>query len=338
MKSIFGRNIIFSLFGESHGKIMGITIHGLKAGIKIDEKNIELELDRRRPHTLGSSTRKENDSFEIVSGLFNGFSTGAPLTILVTNTEQLSSDYCEGVIRPSHSDYTAFMQSHGYNDYRGGGHFSGRLTVLLCIAGAICKQILSEHEIIISSTIKQVGTLITCKETETQIMKMINQLNHEQDSIGGTIEVIAHGVEVGVGEPFFDSLESVLAHLFFSIPAVKAVEFGLGKDFAIKKGHEVLDELVFQDDKVCFKTNNNGGINGGISNGEDIISTITFKPTPTISQEVETINLKTKENINYISKGRHDTCLVLRSGVICEACMAIGLLDLLISKHGYEWM
>ena len=316
MRSVFGNNLIISLFGESHSNYIGFTLHGLPSGIEIDDEFIKSELNRRRPSNKLNTSRIEEDNYNIISGVFEGFTTGSPLTVLIENKKQDSSSFEKGVCRPGQSDYTSFIASNGYNDYRSGGHLSGRLTVALVFLGAICKRILDKHNIKITS----------------KILKKIE--DKDNDTTGGLVEVKASGVIAGIGEPFFDSMESVLSHLFFSIPSVKAVEFGLGKEFANVYGSECLDEMEIKNGKVKFLNNYNGGINGGFTNGEEIVSTITFKPIASINKEVNTINILKQENIKYRNNGQNDANILNRSLVICEAMMAYGLLDEMISYLG----
>lgn len=333
MKSVFGKNIILSIFGESHEEYLGLTIHGLKAGLKIDEDFINQELLRRRPSMACETKRVENDNYKIISGLFNGFTTGAPLTILVKNNNVNSNDYNIGDIRPGQSDYPAFVRSHGYNDYRGGGHFSGRLTVLIVIAGAIFKQILLTKNITISSEIASIGG----KTNKDEIDELLTKLQNNGDTCGFSLKVCVKGLEAGIGEPFFDSIESILSHLLFSIPSVKGVSFG-DSDLHNKLGSEVIDELHYENNEVMIRNNHNGGINGGLSNGNDIICNVTFKPISTLFQSIDTINVVDKVNKNITFNGRHDSMIAYRSGVIAESMIAIGLIDLLASFYGSEWM
>lgn len=310
MKSVFGTNIIYTLFGESHSDFMGITITGLPSGRKIDYELIKMLLERRRPSTINNTKRIENDEFSIISGIYNGYTTGAPLTALIKNVSFDSSKYFDGVCRPGQSDYTSFIKYNGFNDPRGGGHLSGRLTSLIVLAYGIIKPILDELNIVIASTIDYIN-------------------ESASDTTGGIIKITAHGVKAGLGEPFFYSAESILSSLLFSIPSVKAVEFGLGKDFAYKTGSEVIDKLEYNDGIVSIPFNYNGGINGGITNGEDITAKVTFKPIATIQKEVDTINVKTKENIKYTNRGMHDKNILNRAMVIAEAMMAIGILEMI---------
>ena len=316
MKSVFGKNIIFSLFGESHSEFIGLTINGLPSGIKINYDFINSELKRRRPNGNNNTLRIEEDNYKFISGIFNDYTTGAPLTVIIPNDNYDSSTFEEGVCRPGQSDYASYMSCDGFNDYRSGGHLSGRLTAPIVIGGAICKSILAKFNIAIESNVEY---KLEDKEDETS---------------GGIILCKASGIKAGIGEPFFDSVESILSHLFFSIPSVKAIEFGLGKDFAFQYGSNCIDEMSINDGKVNFKHNYNGGINGGLTNGNTIVCHITFKPIASINKTVNTINIKTKENIKYINKGKNDKNILNRSLVITESMMAIGLLDLLYSYNG----
>ncbi|MEA3423868.1 MAG: chorismate synthase [Bacillota bacterium] len=334
MNSTWGKNVVYSLFGESHGSLIGITIHHLPAGIVLDLDDIQLELDKRRPgKDFYSTPRSELDKFEIVSGYFNEKTTGAPLTAMIENTSQISKDYDKSYMRPSHADYAAYVKYDGHNDYRGGGHFSGRLTAPIVFAGAIAKQLLKKKNIEIKANIVQIGKIKSDRFNDL-MQKEIIDAKQEQDSIGGAIEVVANNVPVGIGEPFFNSIESVLSHLFYSIPAVKGVTFGLGTEFARKRGSEANDELQFVDDKVMALSNNNGGVTGGISNGMPVVCQLYFKPTPSITKTQRTIDIETKENVEIATKGRHDPCIVPRALPVAEAMMAIGLLEM---HMDYEW-
>jgi chorismate synthase len=336
VNSTWGKNIVYSLFGESHGSLIGITIHHLPAGIVLDLDDIQLELDKRRPGKDSYSTsRNELDKFEIVSGYFNEKTTGAPLTAIIKNTSQLSKDYdsIKSKMRPSHADYAAYVKYDGHNDYRGGGHFSGRLTAPIVFAGSIAKQLLKKKDIEIKASVVQIGKVKSDKFNEL-MQKEIIDAKQEHDSIGGAIEVVANNVPVGIGEPFFNSVESVLSQLFYSIPAVKGVTFGLGTEFAQKRGSEANDELSIVDNKVIALSNNNGGVTGGISNGMPIVCQLYFKPTPSIMKAQRMIDIETNENVENAIIGRHDPCIVPRALPVAEAMMAIGLLELYMD---YEW-
>lgn len=341
MNSTWGNQIIYSLFGESHGSAIGITIHHLPPGITLDLERIRSELDLRKPGRDEFSTpRKESDDFEIISGILDGTTTGAPMTVLIRNENQRSRDYDEirYKMRPSHSDYSAHVKYKGYNDYRGGGHFSGRLTAPLVVAGEIANQILGKRGIVIESEIVQIGRIkreaIDEKEILTPMMKReILDAKRDRDSVGGTIRVLATGVKPGIGEPFFLSVESVLAGLFYSVPGVKGVTFGLGIKMSESRGSSVNDALVYNDSHIEHITNNNGGINGGITNGMPIEAQIYFKPTPSIGQSQKTIDIKQQASIEYAIKGRHDPCIVPRAMPVVRAMMAIGILELILWDH-----
>ena len=360
MASSTGKNIKITLFGESHGPLIGVTIEGLKSGVKLDLDYINKELDKRKAVGSISTPRKEKDCFEIVSGFFNEYTTGTPLTVIVKNENTHSSDYTPNIVRPGHADYTAFLKYNGYQDYRGGGHFSGRLTVGIVIAGAICKQILEQKGIVIGSHIKQIHNIVDeqfdndrifdqVKKMNTETFAVINDSIKEEmiscienarnnlDSVGGIIESAVLNINGGIGEPFFDSIESILSSLIFSVPGVKGIEFGKGFEFASLYGSEANDQFVYQDG-IKTKTNNNGGINGGISNGMPIIIKTCIKPTPSISKEQETVDLLKNENTIIKVKGRHDPCIVHRARVVVDSMIAIGILDLYVQRYGYEWM
>lgn len=362
MSSCTGKNIKITLFGESHGNLIGVTIDGLKAGIKLDLEYINKELEKRKSIGSISTPRKEKDELEIVSGFFNGYTTGTPLTILVKNENTKSSDYTPNILRPGHADYTAYLKYNGYQDYRGGGHFSGRMTVGIVIAGAICKQILENKGILIGSHLKQIYNVfdddfsddtnelnkqvkllnessfaIINENKKTDMITCIEQAKLQCDSVGGIIETAVLNIDGGIGEPFFDSIESVLSSLIFSIPGVKGIEFGKGFGFASLYGSEANDEFIYQN-KIITKTNNNGGINGGISNGMPIVLKTCLKPTPSISKTQNTVDFNNNENTITNVKGRHDPCIVHRARVVVDSMVAIGILDLYVQRFGYNWM
>ena len=360
MADICGNNIKLSLFGSSHGEAIGASIFNLPAGIKINEDSIKEALALRRPRGLISTSRVEEDKFRIISGVFEGYTSGDALTIIIENTNTKSEDYSELKIkpRPSHADYVANVKYDGHNDYRGGGHFSGRLTAAIVAACAILRDILSQKGIIIASHIKQIGNIkddemsyelkdleelnkkyfaTFSKEAEEKIMAYIEEARTNQDSVGGIIETAIVNMPVGVGEPYFDSIESTLARLLFSIGGAKGVEFGAGFDFANMKGSEANDEFYYDGDKVKTRANNNGGINGGISNGMPIVLRTAIKPTPSISRAQRTINLETGENSELVIHGRHDPCIVHRVRVVIDSLVAFGLLDLCIEQFGKAW-
>lgn len=362
MGSTIGQNIKITLFGESHGPVVGITIDGLKSGIKLDHEYIKNELIKRAPTTPLSTKRHESNDYEIISGCFNGYTTGTPLTIIFKNEDIKTGDYKPNMIRPGHADYTAFLKYNGYQDYRGGGHFSGRLTAPLVACGAICKKILEEKNIFIGSHVKQIKDVVDVDfaVNKNELSKQINYVNsqpfatisplvkeqmiecinaakNENDSVGGIIESAVLNVEGGIGEPFFHSIESVLSSLIFSIPGVKGVEFGKGFEFASLMGSVANDQFSYQEG-IKILSNNNGGINGGISNGMPIIIKTAIKPTPSIGKEQSTVDLLKNKTTLLKLKGRYDPCIVSRACVILDSVIAIGLLDLYIERYGYEWM
>ena len=356
MSGVWGNNIKISIFGESHGNAIGITISGLPTGIEIYLDKIDLEMKRRAPGKSKLSTaRAEKDIPEILSGIFEGKTTGAPLCGIIRNGDTRSKDYgkLKDLMRPGHSDYTGNIRYDGFNDYRGGGHFSGRITAPLVFAGAICKQILEGMGITIGAHVKSIKNIqdasfdytnitkeqlldlakvelpLLDKTKEEEMRNTIVAAKEQGDSVGGTIECALVGIDAGIGDPFFDSVESTLAHLLFSVPAVKGVEFGLGFGISELLGSEANDSYYYQGDKVKTKTNNNGGILGGITNGMPIVTKVAIKPTPSISKEQDTIDISSKQNAKLVIQGRHDPCIVQRAIPVVEAVIAIGILDLI---------
>ncbi len=361
MKNTFGNNISITLFGESHGTAIGAIVDGLPAGINVDEEFISHQLDLRRPVGRISTPRQEADKFSIVSGVFNGKTTGTPICIVIPNENTHSKDYSKayGKARPGHADYTAFCKYNGCEDYRGGGHFSGRITAGLVAAGAIAIELLSKKGIKIGTHIskcagvddasfsdleKDINTLsdkmfaVLSDEKGGQMIKEIEKASEEVDSVGGILETAVIGLPVGVGEPWFDSVESLLSHALFSIPAIKGVEFGAGFACADMRGSEMNDNFVLEDGKVTTKTNNNGGINGGITNGMPVVFRCAVKPTPSISKEQETVDFINNENTVLSVKGRHDPCIVHRARVVVDSVTALVLCDLLSQKFGTDWL
>ena len=356
MSGNFGKKINLSIFGESHGKAIGIVINGIEPGIKIDLDKIEQDMARRAPGKNSLSTqRKEGDSFEILSGFFEGYTTGTPLSIMIRNNDTKSKDYSKikDLVRPSHGDFSGFVKYNGFNDYRGGGHFSGRITAPLVFAGALAKQILESKGIYVGAHISRVGKVVDDSFDKVNLNKGVLDsvldkelplLNEEKiddikqeilharqngDSVGGAIECGIVGINPGIGSPFFDSLESTISHLAFSVPAVKGIEFGLGFDFAKENASKVNDEYYIENGEVKTYTNNNGGIVGGITNGMPVIFKVAIKPTPSISKEQRTINVRTMEEEILKVEGRHDPCIVQRAVVVIEAIAAIAVLELL---------
>lgn len=360
MSGVWGSNVKISIFGESHGNAIGINIDGLPSGFEIDMEKVNLEMERRAPGKNELSTaRKEADLPEILSGFFEGKTTGTPLCAIIRNSDTRSKDYSKtkDFMRPGHADYTGYERYNGFNDYRGGGHFSGRITAPLVFAGAICKQILEDKGIFIGAHISSIKDIkdeafneiniskeeldnlrkmelpLINKSLEDKIRHTIMQAKYDGDSVGGTIECAVIGIDSGVGNPFFDSVESTLAHLMFSIPAIKGIEFGKGFDITKLYGSEANDEYYYDGDLVKTKTNNNGGVLGGISNGMPILFKVAVKPTASILKEQNTIDIKEKIDTKFRIEGRHDPCIVQRALPVVEAVTAIGILDLIKGRH-----
>lgn len=312
----FGRNFRVSIFGESHGSLLGITIDGCKPGIPLTEDDFWEDIRRRQPGGKGTTPRVEADQPRIVSGWFNGFTTGAPLTIVFENQNTKSGDYdhLRKQPRPGHADWVAMMKFNGFNDHRGGGHFSGRLTLAIVAAGVVAKKMLGDIKV--SARLVEAGG-------NTDIEAAIAKAVEEQDSIGGIIECVAAPMPIGLGEPFFDSVESMLAHAAFAIPAIKGIEFGSGFKAAKMKGSEHNDRIISKEGKT--DTNFAGGINGGLTNGNDLVFRIAVKPTSSTSQPQQTINMDSGKIEQLVIGGRHDTCIALRVPVVLEAMTAIVL-------------
>lgn len=357
MSGMWGNKLKVSIFGESHGAGIGITIDGLPSGVEIDMEEVLKEMARRAPGKSKLSTaRKEGDKPEILSGFFEGKTTGTPLCAVIRNSDQHSKDYgkLKDLMRPGHADYPGFIRYGGFNDYRGGGHFSGRITAPLVFAGAVCKQVLQERGITIGAHVKSIGKVydksfaeteltkelldslkvnelpLLCPEKEQDMRNTVLEARNDCDSVGGTIECAVIGIDAGIGNPFFDSVESTLAHLMFSVPAVKGIEFGKGFEMSELRGSECNDEYYYEGDKVKTYTNNNGGITGGITNGMPILFKVGIKPTPSIAKKQRTIDISEKKNAELVIEGRHDPCIVQRAVSVIEAVAAIGILDLVL--------
>ena len=354
---MIGDNIKVSLFGESHGSVVGATIHGLESGIKIDYEFIKHQMNLRKANDNLSTARVEDDEVKFISGVFNDFTTGAPLTVVIENKNVNSKDYPK-MFRPSHADYTQELKYKGYQDYRGGGHFSGRLTAPIVALGSIAISILKNKNIKIGSHIKNIHNILDDNinfndldnyfnyvnneifpvlnlNKKEEMIKEIETIKEDLDSVGGIIETVI-SLPSSIGEPFFDSLESKISQYLFSVPGLKGIEFGLGFDFAKYRGKEVNDELV-NDGEVRTLTNNNGGINGGISNSMPIVFRCVLKPTPSILKEQRSIDENFNNTILEI-KGRHDPCIVRRARVVIDSLVALCLLDLISINEGKKWM
>ncbi|MGN6249294.1 MAG: chorismate synthase [Ginsengibacter sp.] len=321
----FGRNFRVQILGQSHGEYVGIVIDGCPPGLPVKVEDFKEDINRRKPGAKGTTPRKEDDIPEIVSGVFNDRSTGAPITILFKNSNTRSGDYEKqrAVPRPGHADFVAHKKFKGFEDFRGGGHFSGRLTVALVAAGVVAKKViasLSENKVSIHASILEIGGE---KDLEKGLQKAIDA----KDSVGGIVECRVSNLPLGLGEPFFDSAESLLSHAVFSIPAVKGIEFGAGFAAAQMFGSEHNDSLI--DMEGTTKTNNAGGIVGGITNGNELVFRIVVKPTSSTPQLQETLNVETEKIEPFSVKGRHDLCIALRVPVVLEAVTAIVLADLM---------
>lgn len=319
----WGDRFRLSIWGESHGQQVGVSIDGVPAGIALSEEDFTADLERRRAGAAGTTPRKESDTPHIVSGIYNGFTTGSPLTIEFLNENTRSGDYrnLTSHPRPSHADWVAQQKWGGYNDPRGGGHFSGRITLGMVAAGVVAKKILGE-EVRFSTNIIEIGG----SRDKEQWDAIISSAQQSQDSIGGVVECRVQGIKAGLGEPFFDSVESLAAHLLFSVPAVKGVEFGAGFEAARMRGSEHNDPIISADGTTA--TNHAGGIVGGITNGNEIVARIAVKPTASIAQPQQTLNLESGKVEELVIKGRHDVCITLRAAVVAEAALAIALADL----------
>ena len=363
MKNSFGSNISITLFGESHGEAIGVVIDGLAPGLALDFDYVRKRMAQRQAKGRISTQRHEPDAIQVVSGWFEGHTSGTPLTILIQNTNTRSKDYekTRYRLRPSHADYTAFAKYEGYQDFRGGGHFSGRLTAPLVAAGAIAQQILEQQGVLIGSHILRCHGQadIPFSQEEATLAKQVRALNDmdfpvldEQrakaihsvmeaaadagDSVGGIIETAVVGFPAGIGEPFFDSIESVLSHLLFSIPAVKGVQFGLGFGFEALYGSQANDPFYVKEGQIKTHTNHNGGINGGISNGMPILLQCVVKPTASIFKKQDTVDYQSKQPVKLQIQGRHDPAILHRARVVIDSVCALGLLDLYCAGNALQ--
>ena len=361
MKNTFGNSVAVTIFGESHGESIGAILDGFVPGAEVDGEYIAHMLTLRRPDGKISTPRKEEDHFRIVSGVVNGMTTGTPITILIPNKNVRSGDYSQmkTVARPSHADYTAECKYHGYQDSRGGGHFSGRITAALVAAGAICRYVLEKKGIYIGTHVKKCAGVsdrefedlladINCVNEKTfavldeekgeKMCEGILAAASDGDSVGGILETAVVGMPAGVGEPWFDSVESQLSHMMFSIPAVKGIEFGAGFAIADLRGSEANDPMRMENGRVVTSSNNNGGINEGITNGMPILFRTAIKPTPTIFKQQDTIDFRNMTETVLKPKGRHDPAIVHRARVVQDAATAIVLCDILAMRFGTDWL
>ena len=359
MSSVYIGNLTVSIFGQSHAPAIGVTVDGLPAGFPVDPDELQHFLSRRAPGQNDWSTpRREADMPEFLCGLKNEKTCGAPLTAIIRNTNVRSGDYenLMDIPRPGHADYTAQVKFGGAQDVSGGGHFSGRLTAPLCIAGGICLQILKKQGVLIRARILSVGTVYDAApftgtvaqkpfpavsdEAAAAMQEEIARAKAEQDSVGGVIECVIDGLPAGVGEPMFGGLENLIARTVFAIPAVKGVEFGAGFAAAQMRGSENNDAFRVEGGTIVTETNNCGGILGGISTGMPVVFRAAFKPTPSISRQQRSVSLSQMENTPLVIHGRHDPCIVPRAVPCVEAAAAIAVLDAWMGRKkelGYEF-
>ena len=361
MRGSFGEHFKLTIFGESHGPAIGMVVDGLPAGMTIDEEAIARDMARRAPGNDPTATaRKEADRVRIVSGVFEGRATGTPLCGIIENTNTRSGDYAQlrALMRPGHADYAGHVRYGGFNDPRGGGHFSGRLTAPLVFAGSLARAFLAQRGIHIGAHIAAIAgvedarfdpvlvdaeTLAALRESrfplldpslEAPMREAVQTAREVQDSVGGVIECAAVGVPAGIGSPFFGSVESVVSGLAYSVPAVKAVEFGDGMGIAALRGSRANDPMRMKDGHVTMLSNHNGGITGGITDGMPVILRVAIKPTPSIASEQQTVDVLAGEDATLSVRGRHDPCIVPRAAVVIESVLAIGLTELILGQTG----
>lgn len=356
MSSTYGENLKLTIFGQSHGPAIGMTLDGIPAGLPVDFEELQVFLNRRAPGQNSWSTpRKEGDRPEFLSGVLDGFTCGAPIAAVIHNTNTRSGDYAnlKDCPRPGHADYTAQIKYGGFQDAAGGGHFSGRLTAPLCIAGGLCKQWLAERGIRIAARIAAIAGVtdeftVDClnpqldliqedfpvfsPDTGQRMREKIAEARLDGDSVGGIIECYMTGVPAGLGEPMFGGVESRIAQMVYGVPAVKSVEFGAGQKAADLRGSQCNDAYTLMDGRVSTVTNHAGGILGGITNGMPIIFRAAIKPTPSISQPQQSISLSQGQEQTLVVKGRHDPCIVPRAVPVIEAAAAIALFDLILGN------
>lgn len=361
MKNTFGSSLCVTLFGESHGEAIGCVIDGLSPGIEIDREFISSCLDKRRGLNSVSTGRREKDEVSFLSGVFENRTTGTPLCLMIENADTKSKDYSKTrfLARPSHADYTAECKYHGFQDYRGGGHFSGRITAPLVAAGAIVMKALEKKGIVIGTHISSCGGIcdrefenfekdiellknldmpVLDETKREEILSLIEECKKEGDSVGGVLSTAVTGVPAGVGEPWFDTVEGMLSHSLFSIPAIKGVEFGTGFAFGNMKGSKANDAFRMSEGKVVTLTNNGGGINGGITNGMPITFRCAVKPTPSIYKMQQTVNFKENTDAELLIEGRHDPAIIHRARIVVDCVTALTLCDLLLTRFGTDYL
>jgi len=362
MKNTFGNNITLTIFGESHGNAIGAVIDGIAPGLDVDKEYINKLLSLRRPAGAISTARKEADEYVIESGVFEGKTTGTPICIMIFNSDTRSGDYSatRWLARPSHADYTANCKYHGFEDYRGGGHFSGRITAAIVAAGAIIMPALNKKGIKIGTHIKKCAGIydrdfsddilneidelynksfaVLDDEIGNRMTEAIKNAKHDGNSVGGVLETVITGIDAGVGEPMFDTAEGLLAHALYAVPGIKGVEFGAGFSIADMTGKEANDSFYSQNGVIRTKTNNSGGINGGITNGMPILFRCAVRPTPTLCMEQNTVDIEKKTDAVLLSKGRHDPCIVHRARIVVDCITALTVADMLCTKYGTDWL
>lgn len=362
MKNSFGNYVQVTIFGESHGPYIGAVLDGLTPGLKVDTDFINHQLLLRRPSGVISTSRVEQDQFQIVSGLFNGFTTGTPLCILIPNSVQKSRDYSKtaSLARPGHADYTAQVKYNGFQDYRGGGHFSGRITAAIVAAAAVVLPALQQKGIRIGTHIQSCAGIQDAKFSATDtdslleqiknlensafpvldstaaeiIHKAIEEVAADGDSVGGVLETAVVGLPAGLGEPWFDTVEGLLSHALFSIPAIKGVQYGSAFDMVDRRGSDFNDAFAMQDGKVVTLTNNNGGVNGGITNGMPVLFRCAVKPTPSIYKKQRTVDFNLGQDAELQIQGRHDPAIIHRARVVVDSMTALVLFDMLVGRFG----
>ena len=362
MKNTFGNAVSMTIFGESHGPAIGAVLDGLAAGLPVNEAAIAAAMDRRRARGDGLSTaRIEPDKVEFLSGVVNGHTTGTAIALTIANTNTRSGDYAKtaDLLRPGHADYTAYAKYEGWQDARGGGHFSGRVTAAAVAAGSICERVLAGHGIRVYTHIARLAGVedaplssaagLVCPEPENghfalldpgreaAMQQAVRAAAAEGDSVGGVLETIVTGLPAGVGEPWFDSVESELAHIAFAIPAVKGIEFGMGFAMADQRGSCANDAFCMREGKIATATNHNGGVNGGITNGMPVVFRTAVKPTPSIYKTQQTVDYVNRREAELNIQGRHDPCIVARAAVVQNSLTAFGVLDLLTQRYGTLW-
>lgn len=359
MKNTFGQSVSLTIFGESHGSAVGVVLDGLAPGLPVDRAFIDRQLARRRPSTAMDTPRREPDHYQILSGVYEGHTTGSPIAIVIPNENTRSGDYVYGLARPSHADYAAYCKYHGYEDWRGGGHFSGRVTAPLVAAGAILLSALSRVGVTVGTHILRCGNAADRPFGENiaadiaalgqadfpaldaqaaeDISRAILSAKENRDSVGGITQTAVAGLPAGLGEPWFDSVESLLSHAVFSVGGVKGIEFGAGFAAVGGLGSAFNDPLRMEGGRVVTVTNHNGGINGGITNGMPVVFQCAVKPTPSIGKTQQTVDFIRGENAELTVTGRHDPAIIRRICPVLDSVTALVLCDLLAQRFGTDY-